>query len=176
MEHQQRHETHKHRTASCTSTPSSASRTPWSPIYALETSHVLQHGHAVSPSPRKRQQTAAHPTSLLVHFLLWCPNKCTSSTHVRRTNACLLLESFIPCPFTCLLQQNILSPVSASAKCSFTILSEPFTLLNTLTKHSFTCLPQQITFHRTLKFPLHRLASNSERSICLCLCFPSAEI
>ena len=53
------------------------------------------------------------------------------------------MKEFIVCPFTCLLQQNIPSPVSAPAKCSF------------------KCWPQQntiqMTFQRTLKFPLQEL-------------------
>ena len=40
-EDQQRCETHKHCTASCTSKPSSVSVTLWSPIYTLQTSRVL---------------------------------------------------------------------------------------------------------------------------------------
>ena len=38
-------ETRKHRTASCTSEPSSVSTTPWRPLYALQTSRVLHTPH-----------------------------------------------------------------------------------------------------------------------------------
>ena len=77
-------------------------------------------------------------------------------------------ESFIMCPFTCLLQQNILSPVSASVKCSFTSLPQPFTPVSALIKCCFTCLPQQntiqqtqLTFPKTLKFLLQEPVSRN---------------
>ena len=57
-------------------------------------------------------------------------------------------ESFITCPFTCLLQQNILSPVSALAKCFFMCFPSK-TLSNTtdLSKN-----PQASTSTTTIHF------------------------
>ena len=62
--------------------------------------------------------------------------------------------------FHMLAVAEILSAVSASAKCSFTSLPWPFTSVcfsNTLL-HIFAPAkhhPTQMTFHRNLKFPLH---------------------
>ena len=50
-------------------------------------------------------------------------------------------ESFIMCPFTCLLQQKVLSPVFTSAKYSFMCLSQQNII--------------QPTFQRILKLPLY---------------------
>ena len=61
------------------------------------------------------------------------------------------LYSFIKPPFTCLLYQNILSPVSASSKQpSCVCFSKTSFRLYAPAKHHF-----DITFQRNYKFPLH---------------------
>ena len=107
---QQRLETNKHCTASCTSKPSSVSVTPWSPIYTLQTSCVLHvpclsmciQSARVLGSGNKLQHSTR---SVLVHFCLWRPNKCSSTTQykVEQYVHVISKESFILCPFPCLL-------------------------------------------------------------------------
>ena len=88
---QQRHETHKRCTASCTSKPGSVFVTPWSPSYTLQTSHVL-HVSCLSHVP---------PISLSPQS----PSKCSSITpcKVDQNMYVVSKESFITCPFMCLL-------------------------------------------------------------------------
>jgi hypothetical protein len=54
-------------------------------------------------------------------FSLWSPDKCSLTTQCKADQYMHVIseEFFITCPFTCLFEQNILSPMSASAKCSF---------------------------------------------------------
>jgi hypothetical protein len=92
---------------------------------------------SISPSPRKQQVTAAHHSKLFRSFFLWSTDKWSSTIQckVDRYMCVVSDESFIMCPFTYLLQQNILSLVFAPAK------------------HHIT----QLTFQRTLKFSLQWL-------------------
>lgn len=57
------------------------------------------------------------------------------------------LESFIACPFTCLLQQNILSPVAASVKRSFTRLPQLFTCVYFRKTLLHVCVQQNTIQH-----------------------------
>jgi hypothetical protein len=106
------------------------------------------HEHPIRLSPWKQQQTA-------VHFFPRRLDKCSSTMQCNVDQYIHVISKvpFIACPFTSLPEQNILSPVSASAKCSFMSLPEPFTPVSTLTKHS-PAKPIQPTFQRTLTFPL----------------------
>jgi hypothetical protein len=78
----------------------------------------------ISPSPKRQQETAAHPRSFLVCFSLWNLNKCSSTMQCKADQymPVIIKEFFITCPFMCLLSQNILSLVSASGKHSFTFV------------------------------------------------------
>ena len=110
----------------------------------------------VHRSLKKVQHTTK---SFLVCFSL-CSSDIWSSTKGDQYMCVVSKDFFIICPVTCLLSQNILSPVSASAKHSFMSLPLPLTcvhLRKTLlymfapAKHH----PTQLTFKRTLKFPFH---------------------
>jgi hypothetical protein len=75
---------------------------------------------------------------VVVVFLSMESYKCSSTMQCKEDQYMYVVskESFIVCPFTCLLEQNILSPVSASAKCSF------------------MCLPSKTSSKRLSKEPL----------------------
>jgi hypothetical protein len=135
----------------------------------------------------------------------WCvslygvPANAAQLCNVRRTKACMLLSKN---PSSLGLSRACFSRISSllcllQQKHSFTSWPLSFTPVSTLTKHSFTCLPQQNTIQHNwlskeaLKFPLQlffeivshyailqsdlefsiltRLAENSQRSNCLCL-------
>ena len=57
----------------------------------------------ISPSPRKRQETAAHQQKVLVSFFLWSPNLWSSTMQykVDQNMHTISKESFITCPFMC---------------------------------------------------------------------------
>jgi hypothetical protein len=114
---QGRLETHKCCTANSISKPGSASVTVESCLHSLQTSRAL-HTSCLSTSTvsadilcpsagvwgssKKLQHTTR---SFLVHFCLWSSDKC-SSTMQRKVDQHLRVvskESFITCPFTCLL-------------------------------------------------------------------------
>jgi hypothetical protein len=93
--------------AKCTSKQSSVFATPWSPIYTLQTSHVLhmsfQHIRAFSPCcPNKLLHTSR---SFLVCFFLCGPSKCISTTQYKEDQYISVIrkESFITCSFMYLL-------------------------------------------------------------------------
>ena len=74
---------------------------------------------------------------------LWSPDKWSSAMQGKAVQYMhVVSEESIMCPFTCLLQQNILSPVSASVKCSFMFCPSK-------------APSNKTTFQRTLKFPLY---------------------
>ena len=112
----QRLDTYKHCTASCTSKPSSLSVTPWSPIYSLQTSYVLC-VHCLSTALPSAQvfnkpkfcevarNCSKPPEIFLVHLSLWCPEKWSSTLQCKADQYMHVVskESFIICPFTCLL-------------------------------------------------------------------------
>ena len=101
-----------------------------------------------SAYPPESTEAARHPKittrTCLVHVSLWRPNK-WRFRWPWKVNYCLgavLGSSFITGSVTCLPEQSILSPVSASGK------------------HSFTCLPSktpstQLIFQRHQRFQLH---------------------
>jgi hypothetical protein len=117
-EDQQRWETHKHCTSSCSSKLSSVSITLWSPVYTLQTSHVLhmpclskaltsiwvlpQHLHLTFESGKKLHYASR---SFLVCFSLCNPDKCSSSMQCKKDQCMHVVskESFITCPCKCLL-------------------------------------------------------------------------
>jgi hypothetical protein len=59
----------------------------------------------ISWSPRKQQETAAHHQKFLLHFSLWSPDKCSSTLLCKADQYMCVVskESFITCPFLCLL-------------------------------------------------------------------------
>lgn len=144
---------------------------PLSPIYTPSKNHVLSTALAsacesvlaklhesisanitlpVDPSPQKLQEAAAYYQKVfLVYFDFWSPDKWRSTTQFKADQYLCVVneESVTMCPFTCLLQQKILSRVSASVKHSFTSLPQQNTLspVSTSGKNSFMCLSQQNT-------------------------------
>ena len=68
------------------------------------------------PSPQKQEEVTNIHQKFLAWFSLQSPNKWSSTMHCKvDPYMCVLSkDSFITCPFMCLLEQNILSPVSAS--------------------------------------------------------------
>jgi hypothetical protein len=129
-EDQWRWETHQCCTASSISKPSSASVTVHRVIF-IPSKHVCFTGLSLAgvshfanqfQSGKKLQHTTR---SFLVRFFFSMESwKCSPPTlcKVDQYMHVVSKEPFITCPFTCLLYQNILSPVSASAKPSFTSL------------------------------------------------------
>jgi hypothetical protein len=79
--------------------------------------------------------------SVLVHFSLWCPHKCNSTTQCNTCNTCMSLAKnpsshILSC--ACFSRtSSLLSPVSASTKRSFISQPYPFTPVSTLRKYSF---------------------------------------
>ena len=108
-EDQQRLQTHKCCTASSISKSSSTSVTflfipskhRMSPTGPASADTTLP----ISLSPPKQQETTAHHQKILVGFSLWSPDKCSSTTKckVNQYMCVVSKESFITCPFTCLL-------------------------------------------------------------------------
>lgn len=83
----------------------------------------------------KQQEAIAHHQMFLAWFSLWSPNKPSSTLPCKADQYMHIIskESFILCPLMCLLYQNILSCVSASAK------------------HSFICFPSKTASNRLSK-------------------------
>ena len=112
----------KHCAASSTSEPRLASFTvlsPWSsPFYIPSKLHVSSvrlpsalsfvSAHItlpISPSPRKQQEVISTPPEVSWCASLWSPDKWSSTTQCKADQYMCVVskESFITCPFTCLL-------------------------------------------------------------------------
>jgi hypothetical protein len=101
---QQTLETHKCCRASCTSKPNFVSITPWSSFYTLQISHIFHvpclktclQSAGIRRSSKKLQQTTK---SVLAHFSLWSPGKCSSAMQCKADQyTCVISkESFITC-------------------------------------------------------------------------------
>jgi hypothetical protein len=103
----------------------------------------------ISPNPQKWQETAVSCNT--PQEVLWCVSLYRVSTNATqlqcKTDQHIIIvskESLITCRFTCLLWQNILSPVSASVKHSFVVYLS-LSPVSTSGKHSSMCFPQQNT-------------------------------
>ena len=116
------------------------SKTPREPVPADIARHFPSLCQSVASKPSRSRQNITR--RFLMHLSLWSPEKQwpinngkAYQYHAASPTLCWDLFTFllnIRCPFMCLLQQNILSPVSASAKPHLT----------------------QLTFHRKQKLSL----------------------
>jgi hypothetical protein len=114
--------------------------------FASAHDYLSRHHPANWPESEEAAKQGSTPAEAF--FSLWSPDKWSSTMQCKADQYMYVIseESFITCPFTSLLWQSILSPVSASGK--------------------QTCVPScvypskapvnQLTFQRALKFPLHK--------------------
>jgi len=116
----------------------------------------------ISLSPRKQQETWQTTVSFSVRFLLWSPNRWNSAMqckvgHYMRTAS---EDSFVVCPFTCLLSSFLLCLLQLKFPSRVCLSLSP---VSTSEKHPFTCLPQQFPSN-TADFPKNPSVSISDQS------------
>jgi hypothetical protein len=131
-------------------------------------------------SPRNQQKSTAYRQKFYVVFLSMESWQMQLTTQCKANQYMYIVskESLITCSFTCLFQQNILSPVSALAKHPFTCVHFRKTLLHMCApaKHD----PTQWTLQRTLMFSLKEASKMLWvifwSSVCLGVSFPQPAV